>query len=196
MAWSSPVFKNARHHSKQFLWSSSCNRHSEVGAVCTSHLACERAMYEEIRKSCPHSWAVPPPVWAAGRGSVLPTTCSTLLSAAECPQAFGFIWTFFFLDFTYLFIFREGKGGRKKGRGTSMCGCLLQDPQLGAWPTTQACALTGNQTGDPFVCRPALSPLSHTSSDTSQGHQNFSWPSNTETRSDGSVICLLYNSEN
>ena len=33
----------------------------------------------------------------------------------------------------------------------------------GTWPTTQACALTGNQTGDLLVCRPALNPLSHTS---------------------------------
>ena len=34
---------------------------------------------------------------------------------------------------------------------------------LWTWPTTQACALTGNQTGDPLVHRPALHPLSHTS---------------------------------
>ena len=45
-----------------------------------------------------------------------------------------------------------------------MCGCLLH--ALGAWPTTQACALTGNQTGDPLVHTLALNPLSHTS----QGH--------------------------
>ena len=34
---------------------------------------------------------------------------------------------------------------------------------LGSWPETQACALTGNQTGDPLVCRPVLNPLNHTS---------------------------------
>ena len=39
----------------------------------------------------------------------------------------------------------------------------LARPLLGTWPTTQACALTGNQTCDPMVCRPALNPLSHTS---------------------------------
>ena len=27
-------------------------------------------------------------------------------------------------------------------------------PRLGTWPTTQACALTGNQTGDLLLCRP------------------------------------------
>ena len=36
-------------------------------------------------------------------------------------------------------------------------------PQLGTWPATQACALTGNQMGDPLICRPALNPLNHTS---------------------------------
>ena len=46
--------------------------------------------------------------------------------------------------------------GRKKGRETSMCkryviGCL-----------SQACAWTGNWTGDLLVCRQALSLLSHT----------------------------------
>ena len=46
-----------------------------------------------------------------------------------------------------------------------MFGCLSYTPHGGGktWPATQACALTGNQTGDPLVRRPALSPLSHTS---------------------------------
>ena len=39
----------------------------------------------------------------------------------------------------------------------------LTCPLLGAWPATQACALTGNQTNDPLVHRPALNPLGHTS---------------------------------
>ena len=38
-----------------------------------------------------------------------------------------------------------------------------QQPQPGTWPTTQACALTGNRTHDLPVCRLALNPLSHTS---------------------------------
>ena len=48
-----------------------------------------------------------------------------------------------------LFIFGEG-GGRTRGRGTSLCERHMdllplerQHPQLGTWPTTQACALTG-----------------------------------------------------
>ena len=39
----------------------------------------------------------------------------------------------------------------------------LTRPKLGTWPATQACALSGNLTGDLLVCRPALNPLSHTS---------------------------------
>ena len=42
-------------------------------------------------------------------------------------------------------------------------------PLLGTWPTTQACALTGNQTSDYLVHRPVLNPLSHTS----QGSLSF-----------------------
>ena len=39
----------------------------------------------------------------------------------------------------------------------------LMHPLLGTWPRTQACALTGNRTGNPLVPRLALNPLSHTS---------------------------------
>ena len=50
----------------------------------------------------------------------------------------------------------------KAGREISRCGCLYM-ALLGTWPATQACALTGNQTGDPLLHSPALNPLSHTS---------------------------------
>ena len=46
-----------------------------------------------------------------------------------------FISFLFFLDFIYLFLER-GKGGRKKGRETSMCGCLWHS-LLGTWTATQ-----------------------------------------------------------
>ena len=36
-------------------------------------------------------------------------------------------------------------------------------PQLGTQPATQACTLTGNQIGNPLVCRLTLNLLSHTS---------------------------------
>ena len=39
----------------------------------------------------------------------------------------------------------------------------LTCPPLGTRPATQACALTGNRTGNPPVCRLELNPLSYTS---------------------------------
>ena len=45
----------------------------------------------------------------------------------------------------------------------------LARPQLGTWPTTQACALTENQTGDLSMSRSALNPLSHAS----RGRKNY-----------------------
>ena len=50
----------------------------------------------------------------------------------------------------------------------------LVRPLLGTWPSTQAFALTGNQTGDILVLREALSPLSHTSQGLSQFKKNIS----------------------
>ena len=43
------------------------------------------------------------------------------------------IITFFGKDF-YLLIFREEKGGRNRGRETSMCGCLFRAPHWGPGP--------------------------------------------------------------
>ena len=60
--------------------------------------------------------------------------------------------------------------GKEKGRERNInVWLLLAHPPLGTWPTTQVCVLTGNQTSDPLVCRPALNPLSHTS----QGSHRF-----------------------
>ena len=51
----------------------------------------------------------------------------------------------------------------------------LVRPLLGTWPATQACALTGNPTGNLLVCRLALNPRSHTS----QGCSLIFWPHGT-----------------
>ena len=73
-------------------------------------------------------------------------------------------WLYFFSFFKifYLFIFREG--GREGERGGVKHQCMVASrPLLGTWPATQACALIGNRTSDPLVCRPVLNPLSYTS---------------------------------
>ena len=59
---------------------------------------------------------------------------------------------------------------RGERRETSTCESYmdllpLAHPQLGTWPASQACALTGNLTGDPLLFRLALDPLIHTSKD-------------------------------
>ena len=77
-----------------------------------------------------------------------------------------FLDSLFFKKKKILFIYfqREGKGERKRERSINVW-LPFTNPQLGTWPATQACALNGNQTSDPLVHRPALSPLNHTSQD-------------------------------
>ena len=78
----------------------------------------------------------------------------------KCPERTHLF--IYFKDFIYLL---EGKG--EKERETLVqelsIGCLLHVPIWGSGQKTQALALTGNRTGDLSVCRPVLSPLSHTS---------------------------------
>ena len=62
----------------------------------------------------------------------------------------------------YLFL---EKGREKKRERNINVWLPLMHPLLGTCPTTQACALTGNQTSDPLFHKPALSPLNHTSQD-------------------------------
>ena len=68
--------------------------------------------------------------------------------------------------FIYLFIFRErGREGEREGE-KHQCVVASLTPPTGDLAHNQACALTGNQTSDPLLCRPALNPLSHTSQGT------------------------------
>ena len=70
--------------------------------------------------------------------------------------------SFFHFLILFIYFWRDGKEGRKRERsigGWLPLACLQQ----GTPPTTQACVLTDNQTGDQLVHRPALSPLRHTS---------------------------------
>ena len=56
----------------------------------------------------------------------------------------------FFKKRFYLFIFRE-RGGEGERAGNMHVWLLLMLPLLGTSSTTQACTLTGNQTGNPLV---------------------------------------------
>ena len=75
-------------------------------------------------------------------------------------------YIFFFKDFIYWF--SERREGRERNINVWL---LLKHPILGTWPATQACALTGNPSGDPSVCRTILNPLSHLS----QGWNKYSY---------------------
>ena len=68
--------------------------------------------------------------------------------------------SYIFKDFIY-FIFREGKGRRKRGRETSVCGCFLRMPYQGPGLQPRHVPQTGNRIGDPSVPRPGLNPLNH-----------------------------------
>ena len=70
----------------------------------------------------------------------------------------------FFKKRFYLFIFREGKGGRKRERESNINVWLpLMCLPLGTSPAIQICALTGNWTSNPLFHRLVLNPLRHTS---------------------------------
>ena len=81
---------------------------------------------------------------------------SSQLRVEHLNKLFGI---FLFLN---IILFFERKEGKEKERETSVW-LSLACPLLVTWPTTQACALTGNRTGDPWVRRLVLSPLSHAS---------------------------------
>ena len=61
-------------------------------------------------------------------------------------------WGSFFL-FLRFYFFREGKGGRKRGRETSKCGCLSHAPYWGPGPQPKHMPWLGT---DPLIRRPAL----------------------------------------
>ena len=69
--------------------------------------------------------------------------------------------------FFYLFMLERGKGREKEREILMYKGNTdwlpLMHPLLGTWLATQACALTGNQTGDLWVHRMMHNPLNHTS---------------------------------
>ena len=101
-------------------------------------------------------------------------SCNSLASSysvqLRLKKKYDYEIVFFFKHFMYvgrylfvcLFVYfreKERKGERERNINVWL---PLTQPQPGTWPATQACALTGNQTGDPLVHRPVLNPLSHT----------------------------------
>ena len=75
------------------------------------------------------------------------------------------IYLFVFFEIFYLFLER-GEGKEKERERNISVWLPLECPRLRTWPATQACALTGNRTNNPFVHSPALNPLNYTSQGT------------------------------
>ena len=69
---------------------------------------------------------------------------------------------YLFLKILFILFLDRGEQKEKERERNISVWLLLVHPPLGTWPTTQACALTGNRTSD-FGSQPALNPLSYTS---------------------------------
>ena len=76
----------------------------------------------------------------------------------------SFLYYIKFKDFyLFIYLFRVRGEERKKERERNISVRVpLEWPPPVTQPATQASALTGNQTSDPLVLRPALNPLSPT----------------------------------
>ena len=89
------------------------------------------------------------------KSSFSPTSLDSLFSTQQ-PVIFS-------KEFKKLFIFRERGGQRReKEREKNIDGCFSCMTQPEARPATQACAMTGNQTGNLLLCWTTASQLSHT----------------------------------
>ena len=89
--------------------------------------------------------------------SLMSHIAGTIILRQSTPLLICSCFFFFFLRFYFK---KEEKRGRKRKRNINMWLPLMCSPLE---TRAQACALTGNQTGDPLVHRLALNPLSHSS---------------------------------
>ena len=121
--------------------SASINQNTEFPVERTLHFPLTRVTAALL--SAPHSWSRP-------HVYLLKQIFLTLL--CYCSQGQPHFFKRFFL------FFRERKGRRKRERNIDWLS--LVRPQLGIWPATQACALTGIWTSSLSVHRQAFNPLS------------------------------------
>ena len=70
--------------------------------------------------------------------------------------------SFFFFKILFILDRREGRE-KDRERKCVVASHVLSTRDLTWAAAQQACALTGNRTSNPLVCRPALNPLHHTS---------------------------------
>ena len=97
-------------------------------------------------------WLESPPQSALCSPSPL-VTSRHFPSQREFRELIRLVYQFFyFKDFIYLFLGRRERRKKERERNIDVqeihWSIVSQAPLLGTWPTTQACALTGNWTGD------------------------------------------------
>ena len=79
------------------------------------------------------------------------------------------------LKILFIYFQTEGKGGKKRGRETSMYGFLLCAPPGDlTWLQLRHVPQTGNRTSNPLILRLVLNPLSHTMQGTADPLQCYS----------------------
>ena len=84
------------------------------------------------------------------------------IKSVENLNSINIFYLNFFLKILFVYFRQSGREGEREGE-RHQCVVASHAPSTGDLAATQACALTGNQTGEPLVCRLVLSPLSHTS---------------------------------
>ena len=95
---------------------------------------------------------------------IYPEICTWMFIAALFFFKGSLVSTFKSIIKDFIYLLLERREGREKESGRNINVWLpFSHPLLGTWPAIQACALTGNQTGNLLACRPALNLLSHIS---------------------------------
>ena len=131
--------------------------------------SCHNEIGVPLSKAYLTTWALVPAFAASSEASLPPLQPAFCIlrfspSVVSTPSS---ILLLFFLRF-YLFIFTEGKRGRKRGREILMCERNIDQLPLALTPAPQPgtackreCALVGNWIFDLSLFRKMLSPLSH-----------------------------------
>ena len=89
-------------------------------------------------------------------------SCS--ISSSQWSSCLFSLKDYIFVKILFIYFQRGGREGEREGEKHQyvVASHTTPPPSLGpgTWPTTQSCALVGNQTSDPLVCRPGPNPLS------------------------------------
>ena len=130
-----------------------------TGATFHRHLHCHPGTFQSP------NWALSPQTAAPLLGPAQPRAplCTPYLPAGSLRSSWS-ISCPFLLKISFTYFRQRGREGDREGE-KHQCVVASHTPPIGdlTWPTTQACALTGNRTSDSLVHRLVINPRSHTS---------------------------------